>query len=147
MKYQFAVVATLLILAGCASSSSMTSSSAPGVQIQLTQNAISPDTYYFRGPVAVQFGLQITNPTSDTLHLRRLNLSTTAPGAYSLRTGDSPMNYTIPPNGTVTVPLSAWAYSRGGFLSSTEPVNIVGRAWFDGPSGSFVKQFTQYIPQ
>ncbi|HEY3054590.1 MAG TPA: hypothetical protein VGK31_01530 [Thermoanaerobaculia bacterium] len=148
MKYRYAVLGILLIVAGCASStSSMTSSSAPAVQIQLTQNEISPDMYYFRGPVALQFGLQVTNPTDQTLHLRRLNLSTTGPGAYSLRTGDSPMNYAIPPNGSVTIPLSAWAYSQGGFMRATEPVNILGRAWFEGPSGTFVKQFTQYIPQ
>lgn len=125
----------------------MASSSAPGLQLHLAQTTGPNDIYYFRGPVNVQYALQITNPTNQTLKLTRLNISTIGPGAYRLRTGDSPLSYTVPPNASVTVPLSAWAFASGGFLRSSEPVNIRAIAYFQGPNGTFVKQFTELIPQ
>lgn len=137
----------LLLAAGCASNASMASSSVPGLEIHLAQANAPTNMYYFRGPVNVQYQLQITNPTSQTLKLRQINLQTMGAGAYRLRTGDSPMNYTIPPNSTITLPLSAWAYASGGFLQSGEPVSIRGLAYIDWPNGSFVRQFTEYIPQ
>jgi hypothetical protein len=103
--------------------------------------------YYFRGTIPVQYVLQISNPTNQAYTLRRINLQSAGPGAYSLRTGNSPITFTVPPNATVSVPLTAWAYSRGGFLTSTEPVDIRGLAYFDGPGGSFLRQFTTHLPQ
>ncbi len=125
----------------------MASGSTPALQIHLAQIGGSPDLYYFRGPVNVQYRLQIANPTSQTYTLRRLNLSTIGPGAYRLRTGDSPMKHTIPPNSTITIQLSTWANAAGGFLRGSEPVDIRGIAYFEGPSGSFLKQFTEVIMQ
>ena len=86
--------------------------------------------------VTVRFGTMArgtrcrSNPTNETFKLRRLNLQTIGPGAYSLRTGDSPMNF-----------------SAGGFMRASEPVTLRGLAYFDGPSGSFVKMFNEVIPQ
>lgn len=148
MKYAIPFAA-ILLLASCASSSPspMTSSTADAVQVHLAQTSASADTYYFRGPIPVSFQLTVTNTTNQPLTLKRLNLSTTGPGAYSLRTGDSTLNYSIPANGTTTISLSAWGRSAGGFLRGGEPVNIRGIAYFDGPNGGFARQFTEYIPQ
>jgi len=125
----------------------MASSSEPGVTLHLAQLTGPNDIYYFRGPVNVQYQMQITNPTNMPVTLRSIRLDTIGGGAYRLRTGNSPMNYTIAPNSTVTVPLSAWANAMGGFMRSTEPVNLRAVATFDSPNGSFVRQVNEYIPQ
>jgi hypothetical protein len=145
MRYRSLLVLLTILAASCGST--QTSSSAPPLQLKLAQTGGSTDMYYFRGAVPVQFALQISNPTNQSYTLRRLNLQTIGPGAYSLRTGDSPINFTVPANGTVTVPLSTWARSSGSFLRSTEPVDIRGIAYFEGPSGSFIRQFTTMLPQ
>ncbi|HSP35220.1 MAG TPA: hypothetical protein VLU46_12960, partial [Thermoanaerobaculia bacterium] len=140
---------SLILAAGCASTAnqSMASSSAPGVQIHLGQVTQPADLYYFRGPINVQYQMQITNPTNMPLTLRSIRLDTIGSGAYRMRTGNSPMNYTIPPNSTVAVPLSAWAHAAGGFMRANEPVNIRAVATFESPNGSFVRQVNEYIPQ
>jgi hypothetical protein len=146
MKYA-SILCILLLTAACSSTSnSMTSSSTAPLDVKVEQTTTNPDLYYFAGPINIQYALTVTNPTNDTYKLRRLNLQTVGPGAYTLRTGDSPMNYTIPP-GTTTIQLSAWGRGAGGFMRATEPVSIRGMAYFDGPHGSFVRAFTQYIPQ
>lgn len=145
MKYRTLLILLIFVAMSCASSG--TSANAPALQLQLQQTSTASDMYYFRGTIPVQYVLQITNPTNQAYTLRRINLQSTGPGAYSLRTGNSPITFTVPPNGTVSVPLTAWAYSRGGFLTSSEPVNIRGLAYFDGPGGTFLRQFTTYLPQ
>ncbi len=137
----------LILVAGCASYHSMASSSAPAVTLHLAQMAGPNDLYYFRGPVNVQYGLQVTNPTNMPVTLRNLRLDTIGGGAYRLHTGNSPFNVTIPANSAVTIPLSTWANAMGGFLRSTEPVNLRVVAQFDSPNGSFIRQGTEFIPQ
>lgn len=147
MKYAVAVT-TLLLLAGCASSA-QNSGDADKLQVQLGQvdTPGSSNLYYFAGPINVRYQLAITNPTSDTYQLRRLDLRTISPGAYSLRTPPSPIQATIPPGKTTVVNLSAWARSSGSYLRAEEPVTIQGTAYFDGPHGNFVKVFTQMLTQ
>ena len=140
-------LAVLAVIVAAACGSSQTSSNAPPLQLRLAQTSGSTDMYYFRGVVPVQFALEISNPTNQSYKLHRINLQSMGPGAYSLRTGDSPINVTVPANQTITVPLTAWARSSGGFLRSSEPVDIRAVAYFDGPSGSFLRQFTTVLPQ
>jgi hypothetical protein len=120
---------------------------APAVGVHLVQATSPTDTVYFRGPVTVQYQLTITNPTNAPITLTRMNLQSMGPGAYTLRTGNANVKTVIPANGSTTLQLSAWARARGGFLRSSEPVNIHGILWFRGPTGNFVKQFVDYVPQ
>jgi hypothetical protein len=145
MKNGAALSILLLVLSACSSTGPMTSSSnAPPLEIHLAQLNTVPDLFYFAGPVNVQYALQIVNPTNETYKLKRISLDTIGPGAYTLRTGDTPISYTVPP-GTTTLQLSAWAQAAGGFIRSTEPVTIRGIAYFDGPNGPFVKMFTEIV--
>ncbi|HXH39617.1 MAG TPA: hypothetical protein VNN08_13380 [Thermoanaerobaculia bacterium] len=141
MRASFAAAAVLLIaLSGFASSSS----DAPKIDIRLAQTSMPVDTFYFRGPVSLQYQLTIANPTSQQVTLRRLDLSTVGPGAYSLRTGATPITRTIRPNGTTTITLSTWGRASGGDLRSEEPVTVRGIAYFDTPNGrGFVRQFIE----
>src|ERR1700730_3969665 len=121
MKSAVPVVAVVVLLAGCASS---TQSSGPDVQVHLEQVSGPPDVYYFAGPVNIQYRLSITNPTNEPLTVTRLDLSTFGPGAYSLRTAATPMNLKVSPNSTASYVISVWGRARGGFLSSGEPVTV-----------------------
>ncbi|MGA8808299.1 MAG: hypothetical protein WB973_10515 [Thermoanaerobaculia bacterium] len=141
MRLKMAAAILVVGLLGFASSSR--GAEAPKLDIQLRQASTPGDVFYFRGPVNLQYQLAIKNPSNEPLTLRRIDLSTMGPGAYSLRTGATPISRTIPPNSAVAINLSAWGQSAGGFLRSEEPVTIRGVAYFDSPGHkSFVKQFT-----
>ena len=122
--------------------------STPAIQAHLVQTTQPNDMVYFRGPISIEYQLTITNPTSQPLTLSRLNLSTAGAGSYQLRTGDAIVKTVVPANGSATLNLAAWGYARGGFVRSSEPVEMHGQLWLAPPNGkTFVKQFFQYIPQ
>jgi hypothetical protein len=133
-----------LFVVACASNQQ---SSGPEVAIHLTQTNTPNDIFYFAGPVAIQYQVAITNPTNQPLTLQRLDLQTLGPGAYSLRTAPTPMNVNVPPNGTSVFNISVWGRAHGGYLRSTEPVTIRGTAYFKGPTGSFVRIFSENLSQ
>ncbi|MEK6372194.1 MAG: hypothetical protein AABO58_05810 [Acidobacteriota bacterium] len=120
----------------------------PAVEAQLTQIQSAPDMFTFRGPVNVQYQLTIKNPLVDqSITLRRITLRTQGRGVYSLR-ADDPITMVINPESSVTINLSAWARSSGGFMRSQEPVNVLVQLWFDRQNGkAFTKQFFQLLPQ
>ncbi len=144
MKSAVSALALAFLLTACASSNN---SNGPNVAVQLAQVSSTNDVFYFRGPVNVQYQVQITNPTNQPLTLTRLDLQTIGTGAYSLRANGTPMNLKVPPNATTAYLISVWGYSRGGYLASSEPVTIRGTAYFQGPNGSFVRLFNQNISQ
>ena len=146
MKYASALVALLLVW-GCASASDAQKALADKVQLQLAQSTTTQNLNYLAGPVNIQYQLGINNTTDQTITLRRLQLRTISPGAYSLRTPTSYITATIPAHQSTAVNLSAWGYTTGSTLRSEEPVSIQGTAYFDTAQGSFVKIFTQLIPQ
>jgi hypothetical protein len=141
MKHTVAILGTLLFLAACATSQQ---NSGPNVTVHLEQLNTPSDVFYFSGPVNIQYRLTVTNPTDQPITLSRLELQTLGPGAYSLHTS-SPMNIKVPTRGTTSTTLSAWAYARGGYLASTEPVTLRATAYFTAPSGPFVRIAQQNI--
>jgi hypothetical protein len=148
MKYA-SVFLALLFAAGCASSSSPAQDQLAGkVQVQLGQvGNFGSNTYYFAGPVNIQYQLEIQNNTGVPVTLRRLQLRTISPGAYALRTPTSTITANVPSGKTSVVNLSAWGRTSGSELRAEEPVSIEGTAYFDSPQGNFVKIFTALIPQ
>ena len=141
MKRTSLTLALIIVAAACASS---TQSDAPPVEIALVETG-TPGLFYFAGPINVQYQLAVNNPTDRQITLRRLDLSTQGPGAYSLRTSGV-INLKVPAHSTATTSISAWGRSRGGYLMADEPVSMRGTAIFDDGSGkSFSKIFLQRI--
>jgi hypothetical protein len=126
----------LLLAAACASTPQ---ESGPPVTVQISQLGGSSNIFYFRGPVNVQYQVTVNNPTDQTVTLRRLDLRTEGFGAYALRTSGSPMNVKVAPKSSATFTVSAWGQARGGYIASTEPVTLFANAYFDSPTGTFVK--------
>jgi hypothetical protein len=140
------IIAALFVL--LTTTTSLLAASPPAVDAQLTQLQSAPDMFTFRGPVNVQYQLTIKNPLVDQpITLRRITLRTQGTGAYSLR-ADDPITMVINPESSVTISLSAWGRSSGGFMRSQEPVDMVFQLWFDRQNGkTFIKQFFQVLPQ
>jgi hypothetical protein len=139
------IIAALFVLLAA---TSVRAAEAPAVEAQLTQLQSAPEMFTFRGPVNVQYQLTIKNPLVDqSITLRRITLRTQGRGPYSLR-ADDPISMAINPESSVTISLSAWGRSSGGFMRNQEPVDIVVQLWFDRQHGkAFVKQFLQVLPQ
>jgi hypothetical protein len=138
-----------LSVAACASAepTAATNAKGAGPQIRIAQVVDGPDLLYFRGPVPLRYVLDIKNPLSEPVTLRRVTLRTQGRGAYSLNSEALGLKKTIPPGGSESIQLSTWGRSRGGFLSQSEPVTIVGTAVFDTPKGPLARFFTEYLPQ
>jgi hypothetical protein len=136
MQHRLAFLAVLL-LAACASTN--TQESGPPVTVQLAQMNGTSNIFYYPGPVNVQYQVTVNNPTDQAITLRRLDLRTEGFGAYSLRTTGTPMNVKIAPKSTATFTVSAWGRAAGGYIASTEPVSLLANAYFDSPSGTFMK--------
>jgi hypothetical protein len=145
MKSAVSVLFAAVLLAACASSDQ--TSSGPNVSVQLRQVNTPTDVFYFSGPVALQYEVDVTNPTPDPLTLERLDLSSVGPGAYSVRTSGTPMNLKVPPNSTARFMISVWGRARGGYLAASEPVTIRGTAYFrdEATRKPFVRIFTENV--
>ena len=142
MKSAVSALVAGLFLVACASSNQ---TKGPNVTVQLQPLGTVSNIFYYRGPINVQYRVAVTNPTNQPLTLTRLDLQTIGSGAYALRANGTPMNVKIAPNGTTEFTISVWGYARGGYLASSEPVTLRGTAYFQGPSGSFLKLFNENI--
>jgi hypothetical protein len=143
MKLRILAVALVLF----ASTAIGYAKSSPNVAVNLQQLTSTNDTFYFRGPVNIQYRLEVSNPTSQPVTLRSLRLESIGPGAYTIHSGNTPLKLQLGPNQTRAITISAWGRARGGFLTTDEPVTIQGTAYFNSPSGSFVKLFNENIMQ
>ncbi|MCU1350660.1 MAG: hypothetical protein JWO56_3690 [Acidobacteria bacterium] len=136
MKRLFAVFATSILLVACGSSGGSNNQGPAGAEVRLAQVGSSGDVFYLRGPIALQYVLEVVNPTTEPIRLRRLDLSTIGDGAYYLRTGSVPMNEPVPAGGTTALKFSAWGTARGGRLTANEPVTVRVIAQFEDSRGN-----------
>jgi hypothetical protein len=117
----------------------------PGVAVHITPMDTMSDMFYFRGPIALRYQVQVDNPSPAPVTLKRLDLRTSGFGAYRLRADSTAMNVRIAPNSSTKFNITAWGNARGGYLSAGEPVILQGTAHLEGPSGSFVKIFQEHV--
>jgi hypothetical protein len=127
--------AVLLLLAACSSTAQR---NAPPIALEL--GIINPPTnlLYFAGPVNLQFQVTLSNPTDETVTLRRLDIRTLG-GSLYLRAPTTPYNVEVKPHASATATLTAWGSSRGGHLAADEPIHFQVTAYFDSPKGPFVR--------
>jgi hypothetical protein len=133
----------LLLLAGCASGVQ----NAPNVELHVAQFESQQDGYLFGGSVNVRFGVSAANRTKEPVTLTRIEIRTVGSGAYTIRPTSTPINIKLAPGQEATVPISLWGFARGGYASAREPVTLRATAYMTGPTGAFVRLFTEYIPQ
>jgi hypothetical protein len=126
----------LFFAAACASNPK---NEGPPVGVDLALVNTPANILYFAGPVNLQFEVTLTNPTDQTVTLRRLDLRTFGGGSFFMRATGTPFHVAVPPHGTKSVTMAAWGNSRGGMIAEDEPIQLQGTAYFDGPQGAFVR--------
>ncbi|HXH38441.1 MAG TPA: hypothetical protein VNN08_07425 [Thermoanaerobaculia bacterium] len=134
----------LLLLTGCASGA-QDDPNAPNITFHLNQYETATNAYTYNGALNLTFALSMTNTTNQPVKVSRIEIRTIGSGAFTIRSTSTPINTDLGPGESKTMPLSLWGYARGGQLSSTEPVTIRGTAYLTGPSGSFLRLFSEYI--
>lgn len=136
---RFALLA--LLLAACASSPN--AANEPAVTAQLADVHFSGDVR-FANQIAVQFRVQVTNSTAETVRLRKVELHTAATGAFGVRVTNN-YDIAIPAGQSTVVELNATGSSVGGRFAPDEPVMFRGSAYIDTATGSFVKMFESSV--
>lgn len=142
MKRAFSLLAVTLFLAACGSTGTTGSDGSPALQVHLAQVASTDNVFYLSGPIALQYVLEVVNPTNESYTLTRLELQSIGEGAYYLRTGSVPMKERISANGSTAIKVAAWGTSRGGRLTVTEPVTMRITAQFDDGHGHRFQRIT-----
>src|SRR5947209_20473958 len=99
MRRNAVFAVTLGFLAFACSSSSNSGDSVP-VSLQLGLVNAPANILYFPGAVNLEFALSVSNPTDQTLTLRRLDLRTLGSGSFYMRTSGTPFNVQIKPHAT-----------------------------------------------
>lgn len=141
-----ATLLAVILLAGCASAAP-DDANAPNVSLHLEQDDSAPNSYLYGALVNVRYSLSVANRTKDPLTLTRIEIHTVSSGAYTIRPTSTPLNIDLAPGQEKTIPLSFWANARGGNLAAQEPVTVRAAAYMTGPSGPFVRLFTEYFTE
>ena len=128
--------AALILLAACASAPANDSSP---VTARIVDTNITSDIR-FAGPVAIRFRVEVTNPTQETVTLRKIEIHTAVTGAFGVNVA-TPFTREIAPGQGVVFELHGTGQSAGGHFAPDEPVTFRGTAYFDSPHGAFVKTF------
>lgn len=136
-------VLILLLLTGCASAIQ----DDPNVVLHLTQYESAPNAYLYGGMVNIQYALSVANRTKDPITLTRIEIRTVSSGAYTIRPISTTINADLAPGQEKTIPISLWANARGGNLAAHEPVSLRATAYLTGPSGAFVRLFTEFFTE
>ena len=143
MRHTIALFAIISLTAfgACASQKG----SGPPVSVRIAPLDTTSDLFYFRGPIGLRYGVEVSNPSNEPVTLRRLDLHSAGGGAYALRADSTPMKVKVPPGASKTFSISTWGRARGGFINAGEPVILQGTAYFDSPRGPFVKLFQENV--
>ncbi|HVT43854.1 MAG TPA: hypothetical protein VMT00_05640 [Thermoanaerobaculia bacterium] len=136
-----------LLLVGCGGSRASQRATLLQPDIQIAQLPGSSFQMQYRGRLSIGYVMEVTNRSSEPIRLVQLQLQTVGGGPYVLQSQPIMINQPVPPDATVAMTFSVWAFSPGGRLASIEPATLRGIAHFDSPEGSFQKIFTQQIVQ
>jgi len=121
-----------------------TSGDRPNVQVHVASTNLTSDLR-FAGPVGIRFAIEIANPSTEVVTLRKIEIHTVASGALTMRSTSLPFNEEIAPGQTETVEVNGDATSAGGHFASEEPVSFRGTAYFDSPKGAISKVFQDVL--
>jgi hypothetical protein len=146
MKRTYALLAAVLLLAGCASSAAE-DPNASKITLHLEQVDTGENSFASPGPVTVQFVLTGTNATTDPVTLTRLEVRSISDGAYSIPPVTRPLNLQLAPGQSQQTSISVLGRAHGGRGYSNAPVIVRGEGYLTGPNGHFVKLFTEGIAQ
>lgn len=130
----------VLTLAACASRGLYDEDAAPraepGPPIGVTVRQIngSREQYRYANRISLQYVVTITNPTEEPYEIDRIEIRSTVPGAYAIRSDSlTRVGRTIPPKMGLNVPVNAWGQSTGGRVYMDAPVTVAVAVYAKGP--------------
>jgi hypothetical protein len=146
MKILAAVAATVLFT-GCSSGPQAT---LVRPEIELVQLSGPADQNYSPGRIEVQYGVRISNRSSEPITLRQIQIqSTGAGGPYRLERATYYFDRQVKPESYEDVTFWARAFASGDAfaIDAQAPVTIRAAAYFDAASGNFREVFTKMLNQ
>ena len=147
---RIALCVLLLVVASC-QSTSHNSPVSPVPEVEIIQIYGPSDLNYSRGisSVDAQYGLQITNPSSDPIILKHVTLESVGGSSIALRREDRAFNNEIPPGQTGQAVVNARVFFRSDSSGSPtrEPITLRATLNFDSPKGSFNRIVQKMIGQ
>ena len=147
---RIAFCALLVVIVACASSSH-TSPVTPLPSVEIVQIYGPADLSYSRGisSVEAQYGLEITNPSSDPITLKHVTLESVGGSSIRMRREDRAFNIEIPPGQTGQAVVTARVYFQSDNSGSPtrEPITMRATLSFDSPKGSFNRIVQKMIGQ
>lgn len=140
----------LLAVVAC-SSSSQNSPVTPLPAVEIVQLYGPADLNYSRGisSVEAQYGLEITNPSSDPITLKHVTLESVGGSSIRMRREDRAFNNEIPPGQTGQAVVNARVYFQSDRSGSPtrEPITMRATLSFDSPKGKFNRIVQKMIGQ
>jgi len=136
------IVLTLLVVAGCATS---TATSHSDVELRIEQLPDAGFAVEDRGAMSVAYQATVRNRSAETLTLRKIEMQTSGRSPYSLRDEPVTLNETIEPGKEAVVNFTMWSISKGKRTSAHEMVWVTGAAYFESGKGTLRQTFTQFF--
>jgi len=147
---RIAFCALLVVVVSCASSSH-NAPITPLPTVDVVQIYGPSDLNYSRGisSVDAQYGLEITDPSSDPITLKHVTLESVGGGSIRMRREDRAFNNEIPPGQTGQAVVNARVYFQSDNSGSPtrEPITLRATLNFDSPKGSFNRIVQKMIGQ
>ena len=145
---------SLVLLGACASGNSTNATSntksanAPSVEpeVQIMQiGGVPPAARHVRGGVSVQYAVEVGNPSTEAITLKRVSVQSVSDGAYEVR-HSQPFDKLIPASERHVVEFFAPAYASGNsVMGANGPVTLRVTAEFRSSRGSFQHIITQVV--
>jgi hypothetical protein len=134
---KLAVIAALLLVAGCATNNN--ASKVPDPEVKLDQTSTVPGAAeYVTGAIPVSFRMQVTNRAAIPITLKRVEVTSIGEaGGYQVPQSQVPFNVTLTPGASESVNFTIAAVSTGMNVTGVnEPVTIRVTSVYDSAEGT-----------
>lgn len=136
----------LLLSLGCASSGRPGELLQPQVEIrQIGGPGGDGVTRDLQGGMSVKLQVAVMNPSSETIEVDFLEVSSIGEGSFSIPTSQRPVNRLIQSNQFEVIEFWVAAYSGGSIAGSSGPVTLRLMVHFSSDHGTFRELYTQTI--
>ncbi len=149
---------SLVLLGACASGNATNATSntasdtksanatSPAPEVQIMQiGGVPPAARHVRGAVTVQYAVEVGNPSTEAITLKRVSVQSVTDGAYEVRYSQ-PFDKLIPASERHVVEFFAPANATGNSVTGANgPVTVRVTAEFRSSRGSFQHIVTQVV--
>lgn len=138
------LAASLLLLAACGTGRGNAKHIEP--QIQIVQTSSVPQVArHESGPLNVRYTVRVTNPSAESITLKRITVQSMSEGAYHVGPYGTPYNVVIAPEQHQDVEISAPARTGLSLVGANGPVSLRVTAEFDSSFGTFQHIVTRVV--